>query len=121
MKTDIVHVTKYEFSFDDIQELKIIQRGGSYLSPSYTDLWMVTLFEDCVYFAFFVTKSKYMESAIGCTISREQFRDITMSMPKQISVHEDSLIKGEDGVVKLFYNDDLHKVYDSFPKFVNKP
>ena len=121
MKNDKIHITKYEFSFDDIQELKVIQRGGSYLSPSFTDLWIITLVEDSVYFAFFVTKSKYMDSAIGCTLSREQFRDITTNMPKQISIHEDSLVKGEDGVVKMFYNDDLHKVYDSFPKFIHKP
>lgn len=121
MKNDKIHITKYEFSFNDVQELKTIQRGGSYLSPSYTDLWIITLFGDSVYLAFFVTKSKYMDSAIGCTISREQFRDITISMPKQISIHEDSLTKEEDGTVKMFYNDELYSVYDGFPKFIHKP
>lgn len=121
MKTDIVHVTKYEFSFKNEQELKIIQRGGSYLTQNYTDLWIVNLFEDSVYVAFFVKKGKYMDSAILFTLSPEQFRDITRTVLEPISIHEDSMVKGDDKEPRVFYNNDLYKSYNGFPKFIHKP
>ena len=121
MRDDMVHVTKYEFSFEEIQELRVIKRDGSYLTMSYNMLWIVNLYEDSVYLAFFVTKTKIMTSAVCFSLSPEQYRYIAKSFTSKVSLHEDSMVKGDSGGIRVFYNDELYGSYNGFPKFINKP